>query len=76
MSEPAEQSEQILVRRSKLEQMRAGGFAYPNAWRPDASAADLAKVVTNFSQADVAYNSLLQAESKILNLPTLLNYLQ
>lgn len=42
MSEPAEQSEQILVRRSKLEQMRAGGFAYPNAWRPDASAADLA----------------------------------
>lgn len=40
------------------------------------SAADLAKVVTNFSQADVAYNSLLQAEGKILNLPTLLNYLQ
>jgi flagellar hook-associated protein 3 FlgL len=40
------------------------------------SAADLAKVVTNFSQADVAYNSLLQAESKILNLPNLLNYLQ
>lgn len=40
------------------------------------SAADLAKVATNFSQADVAYNSLLQAESKILNLPNLLNYLQ
>ncbi len=40
------------------------------------SAADLAKVATNFSQAELAYNSLLAAEGKILNLPTLLNYLQ
>jgi flagellar hook-associated protein 3 FlgL len=40
------------------------------------TAADLAKVATNFSQADIAYTSLLQAESKVLNLPTLLDYLQ
>ncbi|MGH9685668.1 MAG: flagellar hook-associated protein FlgL [Candidatus Acidiferrales bacterium] len=38
--------------------------------------ADLAQVTTNFSQADVAYQSLLQAEGKVLNLPTLLDYLQ
>ena len=38
--------------------------------------ADLAQVATNFSQAEVAYNSLLQAEGKNLNLPTLLDYLQ
>ncbi|MGH9738531.1 MAG: flagellar hook-associated protein FlgL [Candidatus Acidiferrales bacterium] len=38
--------------------------------------ADLAQVTTNFSQADVAYQSLLQAEGKILSLPTLLDYLQ
>lgn len=38
--------------------------------------ADLAQVATNFSQAQVAYSSLLSAEGKILNLPTLLDYLQ
>lgn len=38
--------------------------------------ADLAQVTTNFSQADVAYQSLLQAEGKVLSLPTLLDYLQ
>lgn len=38
--------------------------------------ADLAQVTTNFSQAEVAYDSLLNAEGKILNLPTLLDYLQ
>lgn len=40
------------------------------------ASADLAQVTTNFSQADVAYQSLLQAEGKVLNLPTLLDYLQ
>ncbi len=38
--------------------------------------ADLAKVTTDFSQAEVAYQTLLEAEGKILNLPTLLNYIQ
>lgn len=37
---------------------------------------NLAQVATKFSQADVAYNSLLDAEGKILNLPNLLSYLQ
>src|ERR1700723_2365375 len=35
--------------------------------------ANLADVTTNFSQSEVAYQSLLDAESKILNLPNLLN---
>jgi len=39
------------------------------------SGADLAKVSTNFSQAQIAYTSLLDAESRILNLPTLLSLL-
>ncbi|HVB88405.1 MAG TPA: flagellar hook-associated protein FlgL [Candidatus Dormibacteraeota bacterium] len=38
--------------------------------------ADLAQVTTNFSQAEVAYASLLESEGKILNLPNLLTYLQ
>lgn len=38
-------------------------------------AADIAKVTTNFSQEEVAYQSVLSAEGKILSLPTLLNYL-
>jgi len=38
--------------------------------------ADLAKVTTNFSQAQVAYTSLIEAESRILNLPNLLSFLQ
>jgi lysyl-tRNA synthetase, class II len=41
MDDTAEHSEQILVRRNKLEHMRADGFAYPNHWRPDATAAGL-----------------------------------
>jgi lysyl-tRNA synthetase, class II len=41
MDDSAEQSEQIQVRRAKLDQMRADGFAYPNHWRPDAAAAEL-----------------------------------
>jgi lysyl-tRNA synthetase, class II len=41
MDETAEHSEQILVRRAKLEQMRADGFAYPNTWRPDTRTAEL-----------------------------------
>jgi len=49
MSDQAEHSEQIQVRRGKLEQMRAGGFAYPNDWRPDASAGELA---TRFHDVD------------------------
>lgn len=35
--------------------------------------ANLADVATSFSQSEVAYQSLLDAESKILNLPNLLN---
>lgn len=41
MTDSEELSEQILVRRDKLEQMRAEGFSYPNHWRPDVTAADL-----------------------------------
>jgi lysyl-tRNA synthetase, class II len=41
MDDTAEQSEQILVRRAKLEQMRADGFAYPTTWRPDTHTAEL-----------------------------------
>ncbi|MBZ5503158.1 MAG: flagellar hook-associated protein FlgL [Acidobacteriia bacterium] len=37
--------------------------------------ADLAKAATNFSQAQIAYTAALQAESKVLNLPNLLNFL-
>jgi len=39
------------------------------------SGADLATVSTNFSQAQIAYTSLLDAESRILSLPTLLSLL-
>ncbi len=35
--------------------------------------ANLAQVATDFSQSDIAYQSLIEAESKVLNLPTLLN---
>ncbi len=38
--------------------------------------ANLDQVTTTFSQADVAYQTLLAAQSRILNLPTLLSYLQ
>ena len=38
-------------------------------------AADVAQVTTNFSQAEIAYQSLLAAESKILNLPNLISFL-
>lgn len=38
--------------------------------------ADIAQVATNFSQAEVAYQTLLEAEGKILNLPNLLSFLQ
>lgn len=39
-------------------------------------AADIGKVASNFSQAQVAYTALLEAEGKILNLPNLLSFLQ
>jgi flagellar hook-associated protein 3 FlgL len=35
--------------------------------------ANLADVATNFSQSEIAYESLIQAESKILNLPNLIS---
>ena len=38
--------------------------------------ADIAKVATQFSQAQVAYTSLLNAEAKVLNLPNILSFLQ
>jgi flagellar hook-associated protein 3 FlgL len=38
--------------------------------------ANLAEVTTDFSQADLAYQTLLEAQSKILSLPTLLSYIQ
>lgn len=38
--------------------------------------ADIAQVTTNFSQAEVAYQTLLEAEGKILNLPNLLSFIQ
>jgi flagellar hook-associated protein 3 FlgL len=38
--------------------------------------ANIAQVATNFSQAEVAYQTLLEAEGKILNLPNLLNFIQ
>jgi flagellar hook-associated protein 3 FlgL len=37
--------------------------------------ADIAQVTTNFSQAEVAYQTLLEAEGKILNLPNLLSFI-
>ncbi|HUO25908.1 MAG TPA: flagellar hook-associated protein FlgL [Candidatus Aquilonibacter sp.] len=40
------------------------------------SAADLPTAVTNFSQSEIAYTSLLEAEGKVLNLPNLLSFLQ
>jgi flagellar hook-associated protein 3 FlgL len=39
-------------------------------------AADIAQVTTNFSQAEIAYQSLLAAEGKILNLPNLISFPQ
>jgi len=38
--------------------------------------ANIPQVVTQFSQAEIGYSSLLSAEGKILNLPNLLDYLQ
>jgi flagellar hook-associated protein 3 FlgL len=38
--------------------------------------ADIAKVATQFSQAQIAYTSLLEGETKILNLPNILSFLQ
>jgi flagellar hook-associated protein 3 FlgL len=38
--------------------------------------ADIAKVATQFSQANIAYASLLEGEAKILNLPNILSFLQ
>jgi flagellar hook-associated protein 3 FlgL len=38
--------------------------------------ADIAKVATQFSQAQIAYTSLLEGEAKILNLPNILSFLQ
>ena len=38
--------------------------------------ADIAKVASDFSQAQIAYNSALTAEGKILNLPNLLSFIQ
>ena len=39
-------------------------------------AADISKVATTFSQAQVAYTSLLEAEGKVLSLPNLISFLQ
>ena len=39
-------------------------------------AADIAKVTTSFSQAEVAYTALLEAEGKVLSLPNLISFLQ
>ncbi len=38
--------------------------------------ADIPQVATEFSQAQIAYTSLLDAESKVLNLPNILSFLQ
>lgn len=38
---PRHESEQVQVRRDKLDQLRSAGFTYPNTFRPDASTADL-----------------------------------
>jgi flagellar hook-associated protein 3 FlgL len=38
--------------------------------------ADIAQVTTDFSQDEVAYQTLLAAEGKILNLPNLLSFIQ
>ena len=38
--------------------------------------ADIAQATTNFSQSEVAYQTLLEAEGKILNLPSLLSFIQ
>jgi flagellar hook-associated protein 3 FlgL len=38
--------------------------------------ADIPQVTTNFSQAEVGYQTLLEAEAKILNLPNLLSFIQ
>ncbi len=38
--------------------------------------ADIPQVATQFSQAQIAYTSLLDAESKVLNLPNILSFLQ
>jgi flagellar hook-associated protein 3 FlgL len=39
-------------------------------------AADIAQVTTNFSQAELDYQTLLEAEGKILNLPNLISFIQ
>lgn len=38
--------------------------------------ANLDQVTTDFSQADIAYQALLQAQGKVLSLPTLLDFIQ
>jgi flagellar hook-associated protein 3 FlgL len=38
--------------------------------------ADIPQVATQLSQAEIAYTSLLEAESKVLNLPNILSFLQ
>lgn len=38
--------------------------------------ADLPAAITNFSQAEIAYTALLQAEGKVLNLPNLLDFIE
>lgn len=38
--------------------------------------ANIAQVAANFSQDEIAYTSVLEAESKILNLPNILSFLQ
>ncbi|MFY9805326.1 MAG: flagellar hook-associated protein FlgL [Candidatus Acidiferrales bacterium] len=42
----------------------------------DIAGADIAKVTTTFSQAEVAYQTLIEAEGNILNLPNLLDFIQ
>jgi flagellar hook-associated protein 3 FlgL len=42
----------------------------------DIDAANTAQVVTQFSQAQIAYASLIEAEGKILNLPNILSVVQ
>lgn len=38
--------------------------------------ADLPAVITNFSQAQIAYTALIEAEGNVLNLPNLLDFVQ
>jgi len=46
---PADSSEQVRVRRDKLARMRALGEAYPNGFRPDATAAELLESYSDWS---------------------------